>query len=790
MDQFKKKVCGYKMPLLKNYFTVTILVLCATSKICVCALNDPYAILGVNNFATAQEIRKAYKQLAKEWHPDKIKNDGPGEKFIQIKLAYELLSDTERRRVFDRHGISDEDSHYLQKKYDYSGYNRFALDQNEDAFGNRFVIDQNIVLFHKLSVSANYFEKTILSNKAKKVHVVMFYNDWCFKCTQIAGTFKKIIDVLEPLGINFATVNAIHEESVFRKTGAVEVPQLVLILDSQFFLYRDHIFTPQKVVEFIRKKLPYKMVQRIENGNLNDFLGGWIDNRVRALIFESRSLIRLRYLLTAFEFHDRVAFGFVNMNTGRSKDIIARFKVNTSLDTLLIFNEVSTTYVASICMPDISTKALIDVVSTNQFLILPRLSSQTILESVCPAEWNRPRKRLCVILMTENIPSHDFARLALRDIALNSGYSSERVRFAYMFKERQPAFIKAISKGSFEKSLLQIVIIWRLDDKHIKYEWVCVAQQNSNIVAENLINSTKNELLYTVKRLLKSSEALSYEAFVQKLFNEHSQGILTKWISRLLYLVDYLSDNIEDEHLLAAFSLLGTIGFMFAVGYLLIYFVRAEEENLKAQGHLLNSPDIRRGNLIPEMKLYELRAEKYNGMVRLLKPGCRTLLLITDFQSRNKLIPYFHKAVWPYRKSKTLLFGHMAIEKGLPWFAEILRLSLCTNRKLQVNPRNCVGTVLALNGHRKYFCMYHAKHPETVQGTKRILKITKILSNTKEDPEIGTFLEGGYSEESEAESNILMEDNLLNSLDNWLERLFDGKTQKYYINYWPDFTTK
>jgi len=40
----------------------------------------------------------------------------------------------------------------------------------------------------------------------------------------------------------------VHEESVFRKCGAREVPQLVLILDNHYFLYRDHSFTPQKVV--------------------------------------------------------------------------------------------------------------------------------------------------------------------------------------------------------------------------------------------------------------------------------------------------------------------------------------------------------------------------------------------------------------------------------------------------------------------------------------------------------------------------------------------------------------
>lgn len=152
---------------------------------------------------------------------------------------------------------------------------------------------------------------------------------------------------------------------------------------------------------------------------------------------------------------------------------------------------------------------------------------------------------------------------------------------------------------------------------------------------------------------------------------------------------------------------------------------------------------------MPELRLHELRAEKYNGLVRLLKPGCRTIILITDMQSRPKLIPGFHKAVWPYRKwvsllsrlsvsrfkttikydenhivpihrNKTLMFAHMLMERGQPWFTELLRLSLLESRDvdLQINPRNCVGTVLSLNGHRKYFCMYHAKHPETIRGAK------------------------------------------------------------------------
>ncbi|KAH8273752.1 hypothetical protein KR018_007138, partial [Drosophila ironensis] len=722
-------------------------------------------------------------------HPDKSKIPDSAEKFLEIKLAYEILSDIDRRRIYDRYGVTDEDSHYLQKKYDYREYNRFSVDSNENIFGKNFIFDHGISFYHKLSVTTNYFEKTILPYSTQKVHIIMFYNDWCFRCIQVIGAFKKLIEVLKPLGVQFATINAVHEPTVFRKTGADEVPKLIVILDRHMFIYRDNSLAPQKIVEFIRKKLPHKIYQRIDNNNINDFLGGWRqDNRIRALLFEPRILTRLRYLITAFEFKERVAFGFVDTSSERSNDIISRFHINAKMDTLLLFNEDSQNYVASICMSDIPIKKLINVIDTNQFLALPRLSSQEMLEKVCPTEWNRPRKRLCVILITENKPSHDNARVALRHIALNSGFNLERVRFAYMFKERQFDFVDSISKGSFGNYFPQLVIIWRRDEKQVKYEWVFGAKNDLDI--NPLKNATINEIEYTIKRLLKSSEALNYEAIVKKLFNEHTEGILSKWILRLTYFIDYLSDHIEDEHFIAFSSLMGTILFMFAVGYILMYFVRAEEEKLKAQGLFVHSNENPHTSQISELKLYELRAEKYNGMVRLLKPGCRTIILITDYQSRKKLFPDFHKAVWPYRKARTLLFGHLLIEKGLSWYSELLRLSLCENKKLQVNPRNCVGTVIALNGHRKYFCMYHAKHPETVRGTKRILKITKHLLNKNDDPESGIFLETNFPEELKAEEKVLLEENLLNGFDEWLERLFDGRTHKYFINYWPDFLNK
>jgi DnaJ family protein C protein 16 len=107
------------------------------------------------------------------------------------------------------------------------------------------------------------------------------------------------------------------------------------------------------------------------------------------------------------------------------------------------------------------------------------------------------------------------------------------------------------------------------------------------------------------------------------------------------------------EHIFPAISVIGTILFILGVAYLMTYLVKIEEENVRKQGynmHKKTDGDGQSSTYVPELKIHELRAEKYNGLVRLLKPGCRTIVLIADTQSRPKLLPGFHKAIWPYRK--------------------------------------------------------------------------------------------------------------------------------------------
>lgn len=152
-----------------------------------------------------------------------------------------------------------------------------------------------------------------------------------------------------------------------------------------------------------------------------------------------------------------------------------------------------------------------------------------------------------------------------------------------------------------------------------------------------------------------------------------------------------------------------------------------------------------------QLRVIELRRETYFGLVRLLKPGCRTIVLLCDTHSRVKLLTKFFHCIYPYRKNKTLQFAFLLIEKNIGWYEDVLKLALNEKREIHINPINCIGTVLVINGFKKYFSVYHA-------------------SDTRCDPD---------------EPLLLLEESLLDNLPQWLVRLFEGRASRYYVKYWP-----
>jgi DnaJ-class molecular chaperone len=84
-------------------------------------MKDPYAVLGVSKTASPEELKKAYRRLAKKFHPDlNPGNKSTEQQFKEVTSAYELLSDPEKRARYDRGEIDETGAEKAPRGFSYS----------------------------------------------------------------------------------------------------------------------------------------------------------------------------------------------------------------------------------------------------------------------------------------------------------------------------------------------------------------------------------------------------------------------------------------------------------------------------------------------------------------------------------------------------------------------------------------------------------------------------------------------------------------------------------------------
>lgn len=100
-------------------------------------MNDYYSILGISKNATQEEIKKAYRNLAFKYHPDRNPDDKQAEeKFKKISEAYDTLGDEKKRAEYDRFGSAGTSYNSENSYYQNSYQNYYQQQSYSDPFGS------------------------------------------------------------------------------------------------------------------------------------------------------------------------------------------------------------------------------------------------------------------------------------------------------------------------------------------------------------------------------------------------------------------------------------------------------------------------------------------------------------------------------------------------------------------------------------------------------------------------------------------------------------------------------
>ena len=245
-----------------------------------------YDILEINENATEEEIKKAYRQLARKYHPDINKEKNAEEKFKEINAAYEILSDKKKKQQYDNQGdnvFGGQNFHDFQKNYKYHSQQEdfddilekiFQQHNPFNWFNNSSSIDLNI--YAQLTLS---FEESIQGGK----HSISLNGE----------TFNIKI----PAGIqNEQTIRVKGKGKYYQgKTGDLIIKIFVKIEDNQEYkivgddLYKDiyislktalfggkiNVNTPHKIITLtIPKNTQHNQKFRIKDlGNFNSKTG-------------------------------------------------------------------------------------------------------------------------------------------------------------------------------------------------------------------------------------------------------------------------------------------------------------------------------------------------------------------------------------------------------------------------------------------------------------------------------------------------------------------------------------
>ncbi|XP_035008091.1 dnaJ homolog subfamily C member 16 [Hippoglossus stenolepis] len=763
---------------------------------------DPYKILGVSRSASHPEIKRAYKNLAREWHPDKNKDPKAEDTFIKITKSYGILSNEERRSNFDRYGQMDENQAFGQSQHPgfRSFHNSFYFDESFFHFPrSRDFADSKYLLHHA------QFNSDVLPDSHKRPYLIKVTSEWCFACVHIEPVWKETVQELEPLGVGIGIVDLGSERRLANQLGAHRAPSIIGLVNGRVTFFHQAVVR-EHLRQFIEDLLPYKLVEKITDNNYLTFLDNWHEeNKPSVLLFDQVPIVPLLYKLTAFAFRDYVRFGHVDQGDTHCTRLLRQFNINTYAPTMMLFKEDTEKPIDIIQARGLKRQIMDEFVSNNKFLQVPRLVNQKLFDELCPVKQFHRRRKYCVLLITGEDQAFHPGNKAFLDFA--TANRKDVLRFAYVYQRQQPQLCQALLHNQASISPQVVILERRTQAGKVLYRSVSGGWNGSE--------EDKYRLHEQLELLQKDPTYLSLDATLPELNNEMAPIFIIHWMN-VAY--DYILQIYDDllysnwREMMPILSLIFSALFIL-FGTVIIQAFSEPGENKPRKPKPKEQPQTEddassrasTSSRPPKknfVEVTELTDITYISNLVKLRPGHINVVLVLTNASKKALLGKFAKEVFSFSGTQTLHFSFLNADKHCHWMPSLLRSASDAaesegHSDEDEEPSDYAGYVLALNGHKKYFCLFrpvftgddpsdsssetsfssNSKRSSRSRSRSSSSSSSRSRSHSRED---GAGPKRGSSRATSIEVH-----HKLDRLGLWMERLMEGTLPRLQVPAWP-----
>ncbi len=339
----------------KKIFIKLLLVL--TFILQILSKEDYYKILGVKRTATEQEIKKAFKKLSLKYHPDKNKDKSEWAKnmFIKVANSYEVLSDPEKRKVYDNYGEEGVKEHTARENSGRPGGNfgGFNMGGNFDDIFKQFMggggagfrqgggfnqrhhmeEEEEQDLFPNTDVINLSMESMSKLYRRREIWYVLFYKSKDRELKNLIELWKTLAEKVYGI-FKIAAVNCKKDEEICEEFDVNQTPLIIYFSEGS---EPEEIYRGVKNWESIFKFGASKMqsfVRVINSNNYGDFINE-NPTQHKVVLFTQRKSTPPLFKALSKHFKDKLSLGEIRQT---EKELTQRFDVK-AFPTVLVISD-------------------------------------------------------------------------------------------------------------------------------------------------------------------------------------------------------------------------------------------------------------------------------------------------------------------------------------------------------------------------------------------------------------------------------------------------------------------